>query len=95
MERMTDKQLNATILWINRLTQSPTEPYSKNEKGEWKPNANNYHLSGANGGKSLHRMSATEGCTGVSDVFNCGHIPKRELANRMYAFICGLEAHEK
>ena len=95
MNRVTNEQLNGIIHWINRLTKSPTETYSKNEKGEWKPNAGNYHLSGSYGGKSLHRMSSTEGCTGVSDVLRCGHIPKRELANRMYAFICGLEAHKE
>jgi hypothetical protein len=28
---------------------------------------------------------------GVTDIFGCGHVAKRDLANRMQAFIKGLE----
>ena len=58
--------------------------------GQYRSNVGNYHLSGAYGGYALHRMDNESG--GVRDVFGCGHQPKRELANRMHAFISGLEA---
>ena len=92
MHRITDKDLNAVNNRINIMTGSPMEPYSQDSDGKWKPNANNYHLSGAYGGKSLHRMSADQGCTGVHDVFSCGHVPKKELFYRMHAFINGINA---
>jgi hypothetical protein len=91
MKTVTVGQLEAIVRNINRLTGSPAEQYTKQADGSFKPNANCYHLSGAYGGYALHRMSATPGCTGVSDIFG-GHMPKRELAERMWAFIKGLEA---
>lgn len=86
MSRITEKQLQAVVDRINRLTNSPMTPYL-----DGKPQANCYHLSHAYGGVALHRMSDREGCTGVSDMFGY-HMPKRDLFNRMQAFIAGLEA---
>jgi hypothetical protein len=91
--QVTIKQLEAIVANINRLTNSPAEQYTKQADGSYTPNANCYHLSGAYGGYALHRMSSTPGCTGVSDIFG-GHMPKRELANRMWAFLAGLEAKQ-
>ena len=48
-----------------------------------------YYIDGAYGGVALYRIVTDGG--GVSDVLGCGHVPKRELANRMRAFIRGLE----
>jgi hypothetical protein len=90
MQTVTVKQLEAIVSNINRLTYSPPQPYSVNADGKYTPCAGSYHLSGAYGGYALHRMSLGVGCTGVSDIFG-GHMPKRELAERMWAFIKGLE----
>lgn len=91
--RVTEKQLQAIVDRINRTLGTPMTPYAPYDKelGRAMPNANNYHLSHAYGGVSLHKMSSREGCTGVSDVFSCGHVPKRELADRMYSFLTGLD----
>lgn len=91
MNLITEKHLQATVDRINRLTSSPVESYSKT--GDvFTANVNNYHLSFACGGVSLHRMS--NGSGGVSDVFRCGHIKKRDLYERMHAFLAGMEAKQ-
>lgn len=88
MERMTQQHLQAIVDRINRTTGAPMKPYEK--VGErYVAQIGNYHLSGAYGGQSLHRMVSEGG--GISDVFGCGHVTKRDLADRMYAFIKGLE----
>ncbi len=81
--RVTEKQLQAIVDRINRITNSPAAPYI-----DGKAQIGNYHLSHAYGGVSLHRMHNEGG--GVSSPLSIGHVPKRELAALMYAFICGL-----
>lgn len=49
-------------------------------------NIGNFHLSGAYGGVSLHEMT-TDGGGVVRDVFRCGHVPKRELAGLIDAYM--------
>ena len=85
--RITRAHLDAKADTINSMTKSPVEP-SRMVDGEWTANVGNYHISGAYGGYSLRRMSNESG--GVSDVFNCGHIPARELAGLMSAYTAGL-----
>lgn len=89
MDRITDKNLQAVVDRINQITGNPMQPYVKDDSGQYHAQIGNYHLSGAYGGKSLHRMVGAGG--GITDVFGCGHVPKRELYNRMHAFIRGLE----
>ena len=55
MERITRKQLENAVLWLNKLTDSPEECYRK-EGDKWVANVGNYHISGAYGGFALHRM---------------------------------------
>jgi hypothetical protein len=59
---------------INNAKKTPAKPYERIDKlvGQ----IGNFHLSGANGGVSLHQ-TMTEG-GGVRDVFSCGHVTKRE-----------------
>jgi hypothetical protein len=87
--RITEENLEGLCSEINRQTSSPLEPYSLGLDARYHPNAGCYHLSGAYGGRELVRMCKTG--TGVTDVFGCGHVPKRDLYNRMRAFILGLE----
>lgn len=88
MNRITDKHLQAKIDWLNKITGSPSEPYvgGKAQNGC-------YHLSHAYGGVCLHRMHNESG--GVSDVFSCGHSPKRELAGLLDAFIKGITLQQE
>ncbi len=89
-QRITLHYLNAVIGRINRATGAPSEPYVKSDDGHHRAQVGCYHLSRAYGGYSLHRMVTDGG--GVSDVFGCGHVPARDLANRMHAFLDGIEA---
>ena len=92
--RITDNNLQSLVDVINRTMGTPMTPYKPYDEavGRAQPNANAYHLSHAYGGVALHKMSSREGCTGVSDVFGCAHMPKRDLYERMHAFLRGVEA---
>lgn len=48
-----------------------------------------YHIDGAYGGVSLHKNENEFG--GVSDVFRCGHVSKRDLYYRIDALLIGIE----
>lgn len=87
--RVTRSQLEAIVARINRATGAPMEPYTIGADGRAVHNPGNYHLSGAYGGWCLHRMS--EG-GGVSTPLVAGHVPARELANLMHAYLAGLGA---
>ena len=89
MQRITDKDLNATVARINQIMGANPEPYTKDSDGKYRANIGTYHISGAYGGKALFKMISEGG--GVNDVFGYGHITKRELYERMQAFIRGLE----
>ena len=89
MTRITKDFLQAVCDRINRACGTPLQPYAKDEAGNYQPQAQCYHLSGAYGGYSLHQMCAQG--SGVHDVFSCGHVSKRDLANRMFAFLRGIE----
>ena len=86
--RITNKDLEAVVRRINTMTNNPIEPYTKGEDGCFHSNVGNYHISGAYGGVSLHQMSNEQG--GIRDVFSCGHTTKKDLYNRMQAYINGL-----
>jgi hypothetical protein len=84
--RITRAHLDAKVNTINTMTNSPFVPY-RTVDGKAVANKGNYHISGAYGGYSLHRM--TEG-GGASNVFSIGHVSARELAGLMSAYIAGL-----
>lgn len=89
MKRITEKDLECVVNRLNRITNSPLEPYAKSPIGNHiKAQIGNYHLSWAHGGVTLHRMHNEHG--GVTTPLNCGHVSKRELYNLMQAYISGL-----
>lgn len=88
MNRVTEKELRTICDRINRITNSPLATYGENGS-----NVGNYCLDHAYGGVALHRIANTDG--GCEDVLRCGHVPKRELARLMYAFVLGIEAGEE
>lgn len=90
--RITEAHLKAKVDWLNKMTGNPTDPYTRGADGHHKANIGNYHLSHAYGGVCLHQMANEGG--GVRDIFNCGHITKRDLAERISAYMLGLE-HSK
>ena len=87
--RITDKHLEGMIARLNRLTNSPVKPYEQ-INGRRVAQIGCYHLSHAYGGVALHRMHNEGG--GVTTPIGGGHMPKRELYERIYAFIMGIEA---
>jgi hypothetical protein len=88
MQRITRKDLEGAVNLLNRITNNPAEPYSK-EGDKWVTNLGNFHISGAYGGFALHQMANPAG--GIRDVFGCGHVPMRELYNLIHAYRKGVE----
>ena len=88
MERITNAHLEHQVDTINELTKSPAEPWTSTG-GRSKANVGNYHIDGAYGGVELSRMISDGG--GTSAPLGSGHVTKRELYNRLRAFIAGIE----
>ena len=88
MNRITEKQLQAVVDRLNRITGSPLVPYVGREA-----QIGNYHLSHAYGGVCLHRMYNEGG--GVTSPLSTGHIPKRELMGLLHAFINCIESQQE
>lgn len=80
--RITEKMLQARVNYLNRMKGFEPEEVKYNTLGA-------FVLDYAYGGVALHRV-LTEG-GGVSDVFNSGHISKRDLFNRISALRQGIE----
>jgi hypothetical protein len=87
--RVTEKDLQAIVDRLNRMTNSPMAPYEKDANGHFKAQIGNYHLSHAYGGVCLHRM--VNGSGGVTAPVLQGHVPKRVLQDAMFAYIQGLQ----
>ena len=89
MDRITDKHLQHMVDSINKATDSPMAPYTRDATtGKLIANVGNYHTSGAYGGIELHRMVNTGG--GINVVFNSGYTTKRDLYNHMQAYLSGI-----
>lgn len=78
MKRITEKQLQALVDRLNEKA-NIVHPSMRN--------VGTYMLSFAYGGVSLHRIMNESG--GVDDVFRCGHVPKRDLYNRVQSYLLG------
>lgn len=89
MNRITIKDLRIAANRLNVETNGPLEQSTRID-GRYSANVGNYHISQAYGGYSLHLMSNTSG--GVHDVFHCGHVPARDLYNRIQGMFAGLGA---
>jgi len=85
--RISKKDLERQIQYLNQLTGSPLEPYAK-EGDKFKPQKGNYHLYQAYGAYGLDRMSSDEH-GGVERVFGLG--TKKELYAEICAFVRGIE----
>ena len=89
MDRITEKDLAQQVATINRITGMAATPYSKRANGEgYTGNIGNYHLDGAYGGWKLVQMMNEHG--GIHEITH-GFVSKRELYNRLGAFIAGLQ----
>lgn len=88
MNRITEKQIQARIDYLNKLTGNPETPWTRLEDRN-KANIGNYHLSGAYGGVCVNQMHNESG--GVTCPLGSYHRPKRELFDALNAFIAGIE----
>ena len=88
MERTTQKQLEFLCARINAAQKTPAKPYERIDD-KLLGQLGNFHLSGAYGGVCLHQTMTESG--GVRDVFSCGHVTKRDLYNRMSAYLVACE----
>ena len=88
--RITSKNLENLCEHLNKLTDNPIEPYTKNASGDYDANVGAYLISGAYGGWALHQMDNDKG--GERDVLSSGHVPARELFNLIHAYLRGMEA---
>jgi len=89
--RITKKQLENKIDWLNKLTGNPEKPYNRVD-GKMTANVGNYHLYCAYGYYNLHQMCNESG--GATDIFNYGGT-KKELAMYIDAFMQGYEKRER
>jgi len=90
--RITGKQLEALATWLNEITKSPTETWTRDKSGKLSSNIGNYSIGGSYGGVALERIVNKFGA--VENVFGGGVSTKRELFNLMHAYKRGL-LHEK
>jgi len=88
MQRITDKQLESLVTYLNELTKQPINPYTRVDD-KLHANIGNYHLSYAYGGVKLHQMVNQGG--GVREPIYTGYTTKRDLYNQLQAFIRGFE----
>jgi len=84
MNRITVKDLRPMLYRLNSITQNPQEPVAN---GKFQPGC--YTLSEAYGGVALVQIKNTGGAE--HDVFRTGHIKKRELYDKLTAFLDGLD----
>jgi hypothetical protein len=73
---------------INELTNNPKEGYTKDASGHYTSNVGHYTISGAYGGVQLQQIVNEGG--GVTTPLGGGYCTKRELADKMRAFISGI-----
>jgi hypothetical protein len=93
MQRITQRDLEAVCARINRTVNgSELEPWERVD-GKLRQVPDAYSISYAYGGAALHRncsVNANGESHGIHDVLG-GHMPKRELYERMQAFLRGVE----
>lgn len=90
--RITESQLNTTLLRLNKLTNNPLT-YASDVDGKRVINVGNYHLDSAYGGTQVVQTSNTSG--GVRNVFNSGFTTKRAVYDLLQAYIAGIETANK
>ena len=85
--RITIKDLENRVKYLNELTEKPTQRYTKKD-GKYISNVGHIFISQAYGGCELQQVWNEGGA--VIDVLKTGHIPKKELYNQINAFIEGI-----
>ena len=84
--RITVTMLELQVNHLNKITGHNNKPWTRSDDNI-KANIGTFYLDGAYGGYDVHEMVTENG--GVKLVFGY-HMPKRELYNRLNAFIDGI-----
>lgn len=92
MERITQKHLDGMVSRLNRLTKSP-ETYMSEVDGKRVINIGHFHIDSAYGGVSLSRTVNSGG--GISTPLGGGFCTKRELYEKISAYIRGIELSQE
>ena len=90
MKRITLAFIETQIDLLNIKTNNKSEPWTRSDNRSV-ANVGNYHLSEAYGGCSLVQVTNTGGA--CSDVFNSGHVSKREISDLISAYVKGIESN--
>ena len=85
--RITDENLTRLATQINKTTNSPTEPWTRNGN-EVISNEGCFHVEFAYSGVTFSRMTSRTGTT--TNVLQVGYISKKDLYERMQAFLNGI-----
>ena len=88
MQRITLSHLEAAVARLNEATNSPATARSHTADDKYVANIGNWHVSGAYGGVTLHRIVNESG--GVRSYGGYG--TKRELLSRVHAMLDGIGA---
>lgn len=86
--QVTKAMLQNKIDYLNQITNSPLTAYTKIGES-FKSNINHFKLYSAYGAYGLHRIVNEGG--GVTDYYVYGLHSKRELLDRLSAFINGIQ----
>ena len=91
MKRITDKILQAKVDYLNELTNSPPNPYTRDpETGKLTGNVGAHYLSSAYGGANVYRLANDAG--GVTTPLGNYRRPRRELADALDNYAAGYRA---
>ena len=91
MKRITDKILNAKIDALNQLTNSPPNPYTRNQDtGKLTANVGSHYLGHDYNGANVYRLANEAG--GVTTPLGNYHRPRRELADALDHYAAGYRA---
>ena len=93
MQRISIKDLERRVSYLNTLTGNPQKPWIRNDDGKLVAQIGNYHLSQAYGGVCIHQMLSSGG--GVTTPIFGGHVPKREAYQQLNAYIAGIENQKR
>lgn len=88
--RITVKNLESVINYLNKITGNKPEPYTRDENNKFIVNPGVYHLTGAYGGHKLEQMDSIG--SGSHDALNTGFTSKKSLYYAIHNYINGIEA---
>jgi len=84
--RITIKDIERRLQYLNELTKSPLTTYTKDKDGKFTANIGNFHIYQAYGSIAIHRVSNEGG--GVETIIALG--TKKECYNQLNALIKGI-----